>query len=260
MAKILLIISALVIAATAYLGFATKQKVDAMQTDLSDKKKAAAAAQTESANAKKGQKKAEEDLIAAKADLDAKEKQVAAKQGEVDKLAADVKKVGDELAEAKVALDSKPVGDPGKPAPDIEVLNAKITELGRAKADLEGRVAELSTIRETMDKKVTEANSKATSLDTQVQSYKSGYTRLGLTGTITAYNPGWNFVVLNIGDRQGLKVGKELVIKRGGQMVGKAKVTSVDPGTSIADIVPNTVAKGESVQPGDSVVYEGRSY
>lgn len=259
MAKILLIISALVIAATAYLGFATKQKVDAMQGDLAQKKSAAQAAQTEAANSKKAQKKAEEDLIAAKAEVDAKNKEVAAKKAEVDKLAADVKKAGDDLAAANAELEKmKTAGPAGLPV-DVEKMTARIEELTKAKADLEGKVAELTQVQETWNRKVTDATAKATSYESQVKAYKEVFTRQGLTGTITAYNPGWNFVVLNIGDRQSLKVGKEMVVKRGGQMIAKVKVTSVDPSTSIADIIPNTVAKGQNVEPGDSVVYEGRS-
>ena len=259
MAKILLIISALVIAATAYLGFATKQKVDAMQQDLTDKKKAAQTAQTDAANSKKAQKKAEEDLIAAKADVETKDKEVTAKKGEIDKLAADVKKGEEALVTANAELDIWKKKGPGETPVDPEQLNAKIAELSKAKSELEGKVAELAMLQETMNKKVTDATSKATSLEGQVQGYRQQITKQGLTGTITAYNPGWNFVVLNIGDRQSLKVGKEMVVKRGGQMIAKVKVTSVDPSTSIADIIPSTLVKGESVQPGDSVVYEGRS-
>jgi hypothetical protein len=36
------------------------------------------------------------------------------------------------------------------------------------------------------------------------QSYKGPIVRQGLTGKVLAYNPGWNFVVLNIGDKSGL--------------------------------------------------------
>ena len=259
MAKILLIISVVLIGVTAYLGFVTKQKVDAMQGVITDKTRVAASAVTDANNAKKGQKKAEDDLLAAKADLDAKEKEVAAKIAEAGTLAAQIKTVGDELAAAKAELAKVPTTPIGEPV-DVEKLNAKIAELSRLNADLKGKADEMKLINDQMSQKASVAQSKAQSLDTQVQSYKSNYTRQGLTGTVVAYNPGWNFIVVNIGDRQGLKVGKELVIKRGGQMVGKAKVTSVDPGTSIADILPVTVAKGDSVQPGDSVVYEGRSY
>ena len=34
-------------------------------------------------------------------------------------------------------------------------------------------------------------------------------------------------------------------------------MTSVEPSTSIADVLPGTVRKGVSVQPGDTVIFEG---
>ena len=80
-----------------------------------------------------------------------------------------------------------------------------------------------------------------------------------MTGPVLAYNPGWNFVVLSIGDKQSVKAGKVLVVTRGGQMIARVRVTSVEPSSSIADVIPSSVIRGESVQPGDSVVYEGRT-
>ncbi len=92
----------------------------------------------------------------------------------------------------------------------------------------------------------------------EVKAYKDQTVANGLSGKILAYNPGWNFVVLSIGDRQGLKANAQMIIMRGNQAIGKVKVTSVEPGNSIADIVPGSIAKGVFVQPGDRVVYEAK--
>jgi hypothetical protein len=48
-----------------------------------------------------------------------------------------------------------------------------------------------------------------------------------------------------------------LIVQRGASMVGRIRITSVEPSQSIADIIPNTVPAGISVQPGDLVVYPG---
>ena len=47
----------------------------------------------------------------------------------------------------------------------------------------------------------------------------------------------------------------ELLVKRGTQLIGKVRVTSVEPSTSIADIVANSVPQGATISPGDSVIY-----
>jgi hypothetical protein len=91
----------------------------------------------------------------------------------------------------------------------------------------------------------------------EVERYRKGFAKIGLSGRIMAVNPGWNFVVLSVGDRQGAAVGATMLVMRGGSPIGKAKITSVEPSTSIADIVVGSVPEGYSVQPGDMVVYEG---
>jgi hypothetical protein len=80
--------------------------------------------------------------------------------------------------------------------------------------------------------------------------------RQGLTGTILAVNQAWNFVVLSLGDRQGVVPNAEMLVQRDGQYLGKIRVTSVEPSTSIADILVRTVPRGLSVMPGDRVIYQ----
>ena len=258
MAKILLIISALVIAATAYLGFATKGKVDALQGDLTAKKNTLIATQADLTKTKGNLKKTDEELTAAKATIEEKERDIAAKKGEIDKLTTDLKKASDELA-AKIEEIAKftkgPIGEPV----DLEKMRAEMDALAKAKADLQIKVDELTQIQNTLNKQLGDEKSKVATFQNQVIAYKTEYTKPGLTGTVLAYNPGWNFVVINIGDKQSLKAGKEMVVTRGGQMIAKVRVKTVEPSSSIADVIPSSVARGQSVQPGDSVVYEGRS-
>jgi hypothetical protein len=79
--------------------------------------------------------------------------------------------------------------------------------------------------------------------------------RTGLEGRILAVNQAWNFVVLSLGDRNGVIGNAEMLIKRGSQLIGKVRITSVEPSTSIADIIANSVRSGLTVQPGDTVIY-----
>ena len=261
MAKILLIISALVIAATAYLGFATKQKVDTIQGDLRDTKKTLAITQADLSKTKNTLKKTEEELVAAKADIEVKEKDIATKKGEIDSLEAKLKETTDNLTAKTDELEKLKLilTKPGEGTVDVEQMKKDVEEMKRSKADLEVKVAELTQIQETLNKKLTDETLKTVAAETQVKAYKTEYMKPGVTGTVLAYNPGWNFLVINIGDKQSVKVGKEMVVTRGGQMIAKVRVTSVEPSTSIADIIPSTLVRGQNVQPGDSVVYETRT-
>jgi cell shape-determining protein MreC len=84
-----------------------------------------------------------------------------------------------------------------------------------------------------------------------------GTHRTGLNGTILAANQAYNFVVLNLGARQGVESNSEMLILRDGTLIGKIRISSVEPATAIGDIITNSLARGVQVQPGDTVIYAG---
>jgi hypothetical protein len=79
----------------------------------------------------------------------------------------------------------------------------------------------------------------------------------GLHGTVLAVNQAYNFVVLNLGGRQGVETNAEMLVLRRGTVIGKIRVSSVEPATAIGDIISSTLPRGVQVQPGDTVVYAG---
>ena len=81
--------------------------------------------------------------------------------------------------------------------------------------------------------------------------------RPSLRGTILAVNQAYNFVVLNLGGRQGVEPNSELLVVRDGTPIGRIRVSSVEPATAIGDIITNSLARGVQVQPGDIVIYAG---
>ncbi len=81
----------------------------------------------------------------------------------------------------------------------------------------------------------------------------------GLRGTVLAVNQAYNFVVLNLGGRQGIETNSEMLVLRGGSLIGRIRVSSVEPATAIGDIVTNSLARGVQVQPGDIVIYAGNN-
>jgi hypothetical protein len=68
-----------------------------------------------------------------------------------------------------------------------------------------------------------------------------------------AYNK-WGFVIVNGGNDQGVVNRAQLNVYRRGQPICKLLVTSVEPGESAADIIPGSLAPGQTVQVGDTVV------
>jgi hypothetical protein len=74
-----------------------------------------------------------------------------------------------------------------------------------------------------------------------------------LRGKILVVDPKWDFVVLNVGDDQGLKGNGELLVSRDGKLVAKVIVRSIQKDRSIANIMPGwklgEVIEGDEVTP-----------
>src|SRR6266480_4840014 len=92
-----------------------------------------------------------------------------------------------------------------------------------------------------------------------VQRESSSSHRAGVHGTVLAYNQAYNFVVLNLGARNGVEPNSEMLVLRDGTLIGKIRISSVEPATAIGDIMTNSLARGVQVQSGDSVIYAGTS-
>jgi len=77
--------------------------------------------------------------------------------------------------------------------------------------------------------------------------------RADLRGKILVVDPKWDFVVLNIGQDQGVLDNGELLVSRDGKLVAKVIVRSIDKDRSIANIVPGwklgEVIEGDEVSP-----------
>jgi len=112
-------------------------------------------------------------------------------------------------------------------------------------------------VARSLENKSKDAEQRAAVLEEEKQRRIAGLNAPGLEGKILAVDTNWNFVVLSIGDRQGVAPNSTLLVKRGSTLVGKLRVTSVDPSTSIANIVPGSAPKGSFIRPGDVVIFSG---
>ena len=223
------------------------------------------AERTQAANAEDYKAKATKQKLEAAAATTTAEKELKEMQGSLtkaEKAKADaaakkeeVSKLVEETTAAKVAA-----------AKELDELDQKMKDLG----GLPAMVAELKAQeakRVEYDKQITSAKatiesslaSKAT-LDKQISELK----RIDLwqqTGTmaptfrsrITAVNQDWGFVTIGAGNGSSVVRQAKLDVVRGNSIVGKIVVTNVSNGSSAAEIVPGSVAPGDSILPGDQV-------
>ena len=98
---------------------------------------------------------------------------------------------------------------------------------------------------------------KANSLQTRLNKYEGTNDvvtlRPDLKGKIVVVDPKWDFVVLDIGENEGILLNGELLVSREGKLVAKVVVRSMDKDRCIANVVPGwklgEVIEGDDVSP-----------
>ncbi len=257
MGKILLFISMAVMAVTTILGFLNKEaftkklqgwtetdanlqektkQLEATSTDLKSAKEELTTATAEKEQALSQAQSAQSAADQAKAKAAELEGQISQKAEEISKLTADISAKETEIAQLKESTSS---ASSSEPSADVQAqLQEKETLITKLQGDLDAAKASLSDLNKR---------------DTDRQALKM---RDGLQGKILAVNQAWNFVVLNLGDKNGVINNAEMLVKRGSNLIGKVRITSVEPATSIADIIVSSLPPGVNITPGDQVIFQ----
>ena len=157
----------------------------------------------------------------------------------------------------------------GNPAPAGNAQNADLqSQVDDLQRQLDGAEKEKALLAEKLQegqqrtaqvKEAPKAETRKRRETASVQRENSGGRRAGVHGSVLAYNQAYNFVVLNLGARNGVEPNSEMLVLRDGTLIGKIRISSVEPATAIGDIITNSLARGVQVQPGDNVIYAGTS-
>lgn len=256
MGKILIFISIAISIATVGLGFVNKSTLDSTVEELgvtsetlvqtketlastvtnlksTEENLATVTADKESAIARA--ESAESDADEAKAKAKDLEAQITSKDGEISKLTADI---NDKKAELE------------------QLRTASTTTDSNPSEEMSARLQEKETVITQLQGKLDTAQTQLADLREQATQRQQRIMRDGLQGRILAVNQAWNFVVLNLGDKNGVVSNAEMLVKRGNSLIGKVRITSVEPATSIADIVVSSVPQGMTISPGDNVIFQ----
>jgi hypothetical protein len=247
--RISLIVAILAGLAVGVLNFVkVKEKIEILQADL--KRETAAHKEFEGKYnvTKKDLDKRTAELKQTKAELEAttaaKEKAEAealAQTKRADKLTEDLKKTQQERDNAQAELAAFKAT--GRTPQQILSMNKEFKKLQDA---LEGTQAENKLLGRNLAK-ITAALERYTNPDKPV------YLRADLKGKVLVADPKWNFVVLNVGEDQGVLEHGELLVNRNGRLVAKIVVRSVQKDRCIANVLPGwelgQVMEGDLVIP-----------
>jgi len=261
MGKNLIIVSIVLVAASAALGFVNRSHLFKTKEDLSV---------------------AQNDLVKSKDDLTRETKNVADTNKALSDLTLQKQNLDSDLAKQKAELDAKATqlstaaAKLTKAEGDLAVANTDILAKSEKITQLEAQVAAAATAQQAptssdddktliaslqSDKEKLTADNEllVTKLAALQKADKEKQTKKSLTnatGRFLAVNQAWNFVVLSLGNKSGIESNMEFFVKRGATLIGKVRTTTVEPSTSIADIIPSSLARGLSIQPGDDIIYQ----
>ncbi|HEU6447035.1 MAG TPA: hypothetical protein VFV23_01190 [Verrucomicrobiae bacterium] len=247
--RIFLIVAIVAGLAAGVLNFTVvKNKITALTEDRNTQRTQKQQAQTELASTKKDLKKTRDDLAQT-------QQQLTDTQAERDK--------------ALASADAQK-----KRADDLSTKLAQTTqERDTARNELEaytvtGTAQQFASMNKTLQKaneQIDALNGENKLLQHQLQRKTDELARLigtnnivitlppELHGKVMVVDPKWDFVVVNIGDDQGVKEDGELLVSRDGKLVAKVVVRTVQKDRSIANVVPGwklgDIYEGDVVTP-----------
>lgn len=254
-ASILLLISSLVFS------FLNSSKIGSLQTELRAMMSAREMSERGRLASEKNLKTRESALGAAEGKAMAAEAKVHAAETELSKAQEGKAQIESRLqaSEAQVADLEKRVaeatinqGAGGSAAASSDELKSVIEA---TKKQLETAEQEKAILAD----KLKAAERRMTAIEEEKKRRDSGTKTAGVHGTVLAVNQSYNFVVLNLGDRQGVVLNSEMLVMRRGAFIGKIRISSVEPTISIGDIITSSLARGVQVQLGDTVIYAGNT-
>jgi hypothetical protein len=215
--------------------------------------------------------------LAKAADKEDRAAKAEAALGQAEKEKADLKGKLDASQQEIAALRQRAAGtqtnsNPSAPVTPAPADNAQSTDLQSQIDDLQHQLDGAEKEKALLAEKLQDAQQRPTQVKeapkaetrkrrepASVQRESSSSRRAGVHGAVLAYNQAYNFVVLNLGALNGVEPNSEMLVLRDGTLIGKIRISSVEPATAIGDIIGNSLARGVQVQPGDSVIYAGTS-
>jgi len=225
-----------------------KDKINTLITDRNTQRDGRIAAETERDATKKTLAKTQNDLKQTQQQL--ADSQAAEKKAE-DSAAAQAKRA-DEISDKLVKTTQERDDAQNELASyKISGLTAEqVSKLGKSLKDAQATIEAVNEEKTVLQRTILR-------LQTRLARYEGPETdiklRADLKGKILVVDPKWDFVVLDIGEDQGVLQDGEMLVSRDGKLVAKVVVRTVEKDRSIANVVPgwklSELIEGDEVSP-----------
>jgi hypothetical protein len=249
--------SALLLCVAAIFGALNVAKVKTLRSTVADAVAASDSTEHDRAKREKELKARESAIAAEQAKLGEREGKTGAAESqftqilnEKTQLEAKLQDKDAEILALQKQIEEKHPSSVNPGAPSTVELQAQLDD---ARQQLDGAEREKSLLSE----KLQSVRERSSQLEDEKKRRAVAHGKVGVRGTVLAVNQAYNFVVLNLGGRNGVEAHSEMLVVRDGTFIGKIRISSVEPATAIGDIITSTLARGVQVQPGDIVIYAG---
>lgn len=256
MGKFLVIIAILLTAVSAVLGYLNQVKFAEVKKRAADAEINVSQTKTQLAKVQGDLKTASQNLANTVTEKDQVTSKLSGAQTELEKSKAQVAQLTNDRTSLEAQITQLTADLQAKTQELEQKSSAGSSNPTEGGLDQQAQLAEQQTLITKLQGDLDSTRSQLAGLQREKEDRMRQKMRNGLEGRVLAVNPAWNFVVLSLGDKNGVVNNAELLVKRGAQFIGKVRVTSVEPSTSIADIVANSVPQGTTISPGDDVIYQ----
>lgn len=134
-------------------------------------------------------------------------------------------------------------------------IESKIEELETDRRNKQKKFDELLVLEEKLRNSVKGNREEISRLVARMDEIRERLGRNSIAGTVTAVDPVWGFVIINLGaENSNITPESDLLVSRSGKLLGKLSVTSLEPTQTICDLDLKALRPGQRVQPGDKVI------
>ena len=270
--KTVIALSVLLLILAAIFGLLNSHKVKTLRTNVANANAARNAAEHRGVAQERNPKTREPTVAGGEAKIAEAESKAAKAEAELTQLQKDKTELQAKLEANQNEIGSlqkrieeaektaKPAASPVAPSPAASpVAPGSSPELQAQLEDARHQLDSAEKEKAFLSEKLQTTQERPTQRPEDKKRRETGTRRTGVRGTVLAVNQAYNFVVLNLGARQGVEPNSEMLVLREGTLIGKIRISSVEPATAIGDIITSSLARGVQVQPGDTVIYAGTS-
>ncbi len=249
--RISLLIAIVAGLAAAGLGFLkVKEKIVTTMIERDEEKKQKESAQAERDKTKKTLKTTQEDLATTKKTLTTTRKELETQTARAEDLDKQKTDLTTQLATAKgereIAQNKLLAWDLIQKTP--EEVKVVISDLAKTRKEKDVVLAENKIFAR--DNRALKQKINDLIGDTETVALP-----VGLKGNVVAVDPKFDFVVLDIGAKDGVLERGEMLVNRRGKLVAKVRIASVAADRSVANVLPEWKNSGLEIMEGDQVIY-----